>query len=348
MTLPHTHDSWLKKIQTILTTSSLDKHFPFPWEEVEKKLSELLGISDLSLSCELSSWHPHPSYSILSFELSPILGAVHWAMSPEDVSLLSQFCLSQEEDREGFSDPRLQEGYYKFLILRVLHLLDQLKIFKETSLRCVVAEEPFNTECKCLHISISLPTKTIHGKLLLPETFLDHFRNYKPFQTLSFLNNTSLQKREFPLHFEIGKTSISSEEWQNAQIGDFLVLDQAHYDPSTHKGSLVISLKKTAILQGRIKSDGIKILDLLPLSEEEPEKKDENLQEIRVELEPISMPLKNILELKPESLIEISPHPEQAVLITIHSKIVGKGELIKLGHVTGVRILKIDEREINE
>ena len=350
MTSTHSHDALLKKIQTILSKTSemppLERAFPFPWKEAEDALGELLGIPHLSFSSHFSSWHPSSqknvsSSCVISLELSPLLGAVHFLMSHEDVAHLSSFCLNPDHSTEGFSDPRLQEGYYKFLVLQILQTLDRMKIFKDASLKCISWEEPLTSESLCLNISITLPSKTIHGTLLLPEVFLDHFKNYKPFQTLSLLNNESIQDKEFTLHFEIGKLSLSTEIWQSATSGDFLVLDHSNYDPDSHKGSLVISLERTPLFQGRIKPDGIKILDFLPASTEEASEQELTSTELKIELEPICMSLKKILDLKPDSILEISPHPEQTVLLTINSTVVGEGELLKLGEVVGVRILTI-------
>ena len=344
----HFQEHWFKKIEEILLSSSLnpslDKHFPFPWEEFENKLKELLNVSSLSFSSEFSSWTPNSNSSFLSFELSPILGTCHLETSFSDIKKLTTISLTPEphQEIENFKDQELQQGYFLFIILHLLEILESFPVFKDISFRLLETESRPEHPCKCLDISLITPSKTIHTKLILPEVFLDHLKNYKPFQTLSFLENSSLQQQDFVLHFEIGKTTLAQEDWKCAKAGDFLVLDTSHYDPATHKGSLTIFLDTHPLLQGRIKPDGIKILDIIPSEENTTEDPlSEQSATIRVELQSLSMQLQKIIELNPESLIEIPPHPEQQVVLKKDHQIVGTGELLKLGNLTGVRILSL-------
>lgn len=60
-----------------------------------------------------------------------------------------------------------------------------------------------------------------------------------------------------------------------------------------------------------------------------------------VEVGQIQMTMDQLLKLEPGNLLEINIHPKNGVDLTINGKIVGKGELIRIGEVLGVRVLQL-------
>lgn len=64
---------------------------------------------------------------------------------------------------------------------------------------------------------------------------------------------------------------------------------------------------------------------------------------ITVEVDRIRMKLKELLELSPGNILELSSRPEKGVDLTIGGKKVAKGELIQLGDLIGVKILQMGD-----
>jgi len=62
---------------------------------------------------------------------------------------------------------------------------------------------------------------------------------------------------------------------------------------------------------------------------------------IVIEAGSVQMTMDQLLQLEPGNLLELNIRPESGVDLTINGKIVGKGELIKLGETLGVRVLKL-------
>lgn len=60
-----------------------------------------------------------------------------------------------------------------------------------------------------------------------------------------------------------------------------------------------------------------------------------------VELGRIQMTVGKLLELEPGNVLEVDIKPEQGVDLVINGKVVGKGELIRLGEALGVRIVEL-------
>ena len=63
--------------------------------------------------------------------------------------------------------------------------------------------------------------------------------------------------------------------------------------------------------------------------------------ELHVEVGTILMDLKKVLQLKPGNLLELGIKPEQGVNLMVHGKPFAKGELLQVGDVLGVRIIKL-------
>jgi flagellar motor switch protein FliN len=63
--------------------------------------------------------------------------------------------------------------------------------------------------------------------------------------------------------------------------------------------------------------------------------------DLNVEIGSVRMNLKKILELQPGNLVELGVKPEEGVFLTVNGKRFARAELLKVGEVLGVRILKL-------
>lgn len=378
---------WAQKVEAALLKSSqfpsAEKEFLFPWEHVVPVIAEALGIQNLKLSPLSSSWKT--SEELLSgmgekpvtfnLELSPIAGTIQWIMSSEDVASLSTHCISADQKGGGFSDPKLQEGYYNFLILQAVQAVDQLKVFKDAAIH-LLASGPVSQEGGfCIDIGISIQSKTVYGRLVCSSNFLDAFKTHQPLQKGGLVSSDRIKEMEVQLHFEVGGVNLSPEEWKSAMPGDFITLDHCSYDPDSQKGSAILMLDTSPLLRGRIKPEGVKILEdafffedhaseqpleseiteeepLIPEEEMEWEgsldeemeteiKKEEPSITLSIETGHILMTVGKLLELTPDTMLDLSIRPEQGVDAVINGKKIAKGEVIKLGQLIGIRLLDI-------
>lgn len=384
-------NGWLQKVETAVIKSkqlpSLEEGLPFPWEKASSALEPALGIKGLKLSTRPSSFKMAEEILsgmgnepvIFNIELAPIPESVQWIMSSEDIETLTAHCLSSDQKSEGFSDHKLQEGFYQFLLLEAMQAIDQLKIFKDGSLRLMPAGTPSKEGAICIDVAISIAAKTLYGRLVCPQSFMNAFKAHQPLQNTSFLSEETVKHLEVSLHLEAGSVALSPEEWKNVMPGDFIVLDHCSYDPNSQKGSVTLMLGDTPLLRGRIKPEGVKVLeyafyfeDKQPIettspsetenfaeeslpheeahlwaasAEEEMEtaiKPEETPIALSVEVGYIRITIEKLLELKPDTLLDLSIRPEQGVDATINGKKIAKGELIKLGQLLGLRLLDIE------
>ncbi len=338
----------LAKIQQL---PSLEENFPFPWTEASHAIGAELKLGDIHLSTSRTVWKDYDAalkglgekVFLISVELAPIEGSVFFALSEHDATYLTTHTLVGGEHKEGFSNAKLREGFYHFLILKALEAIDHLKVFKEVSFHFSTNQSLPMENAFCIDIKCALAEKTLHGRLICPQSFLTAFKAFQPMQKGTLLSSELTKDIDVSLRCEVGHTSISQDEWDKIQVGDFVVLDRCSYDPLEQKGSTTLLLGTTPLLVARMKPEGMKVLDFAFYQEEEnPEEETPSSDfTLTAEIGHVSMPLNKLLHLEPGTMIDLVMRPEHGVDITISGKKVADGELLKLGETLGLRILDI-------
>lgn len=366
--MTHWHDKITEALEKSHLQPTWEEGFSFPWQDVSAALSEALRIPELKLAARPSPLKKTDSLTsgmgakpvVFGIELSPLTERVQWVMALEDISDLAMLTLSTQR-HEKLLDPRLEIGFYQYLLLETLEAIENLQIFPQVGFRLVVEEDLPEEHALVLDVSITLPSKTIYGRLVASHNFLEAFKNYEPIQQMPILTMPGVQGKELELRIEAGSCDIAEEEWAEVMPGDFVALDRSSYDPAEEKGSVTFLLGETPVLRGRLKPDGIKILDdaafyeeTAPLESEAPETEmipsEEPAEEpapsqmipLSVEVGRLRLTLGKLLETKPGEILDLLLRPQQGVDITTRGKRIGQGELLKLGDTVGIRVLDID------
>jgi flagellar motor switch protein FliN/FliY len=277
---------WLEKIkQASMLTQQVPLWGtppPFPWDACTKTLATSWNMPQLSFAPHKTLWRSyeemlegfgsHPTLTV--FELTPLKGKAFLAISSQDVAKLTRAGLVSNGEAKGFSDKRLQEGFYQYLVLEGLHAIEQLNPFGDLAI--VLAEEsPLPLKgALCIDIQGEIQGKPISARLLLSEELCTSFRSHFTQKPHAF-SDELLKSLELSLKIEIGTTSLPLSKWKEIQTGDCLLLDRCTFDPKTHKGSAELVLDKIPLFRLRIREEGIKILDYAFYYEEEMTAMDE-------------------------------------------------------------------------
>ncbi len=395
--------SWLKNIEHGLEELNVIPLWgsspPFPWDSASQAIAEALQVTHLKISGHTTEWKDRDHLFqgmasdaiVVPLEAEPLSGPFFWMMSREDVATVCSHSLEAQPRGKGFIDQRLQEGFFHFLSLKVLRSLIDCNAMPPLSFRRANATLP-DSGCLCLDVRIDLNGAVLWGRILAPPQFLHNFRQYYGVSNDHAIDIASHRSLQLLLRVEIGRGSIGLSEWKNAKVGDLFILDHCSYDPTTHKGTALLSLEETPLLRARIKENTIKILnraeyyeeshsmkehfseehpeepkeddfeehmtpadeegaDEIPSEEESPEhiESDEPLIShadiplpVTVEVGRIRVSLEKLLELKPGNILDLGIHPEEGVDLTVQGKKIAKGELVKLGELLGVKILRIE------
>ncbi|MBS0628494.1 MAG: type III secretion system cytoplasmic ring protein SctQ, partial [Verrucomicrobia bacterium] len=264
--------SWVKQIQENATFCQKIPLWgsspPFPWEKIseamQKKLEnphfQLLPSTSALLEPKdfLTPFGAHPL--LLFFQLSPLPGYITWILSSESMEKISSLLLSKEENK-GFSDPKLQEGFYQFLLLQLCEEVDKTHIYPDLHIQWLDDKKLPEDPSLAVDLSIKLEESSFLGRLIISSdchtAFSDHFSK----TPASYSTSPSYAKIDVPLSLEIGSCLLSQNEWLSLKVGDLLLLDRCSYDPITDKGSATLSLAEQPCFIVKIKKNGLKILD---------------------------------------------------------------------------------------
>ncbi len=62
---------------------------------------------------------------------------------------------------------------------------------------------------------------------------------------------------------------------------------------------------------------------------------------VSIELAELKISVKQLLQLQPGNMLDLAVTPDAPALLVVNGKIIGKGEIIKIGETLGVRILEL-------
>ncbi len=272
---------WLKKIETALIDM---KEIPlwgyppaFPWEMAASQIGSALQLPEFTIEhSQTQLMKPDAFLSgfgketvVLSIDLTPLPDAAHWIMAQEDIAKLTQLILNPEGDKKGFSTAAFQEGFYRYLQLQILQVIDQLKAFDDLSLKCAQSESLPSEESLCIDIAIAFESLKLWGRIICPPAFLLGFKSHFSIKNPSLLSFPLTEQVDVDLHLELGKTTLGLPQWESIAIGDCLVLDRSSYDPTTHKGTVTLVLDQQPLFRARLKENHLKIVDYAFYYEEE-------------------------------------------------------------------------------
>ncbi|MDJ0651633.1 MAG: type III secretion system cytoplasmic ring protein SctQ [Simkaniaceae bacterium] len=355
--------------------------FPtFPWKDFTHELSTSLGVKNLKVSVGSAEWKKGSgilsgmgrSPLQLAIELSPLKGSFFLVFPSEDFSKLSSWVIHPEAGNDGFSDPYLQEGFLRYLCAQSMKVVEKIQIFPGLAPKLI--DMPLVKEnAYCIDLAIAYTKETIWGRLICPTHFQESVKHHYA-QDWNFSFPSNLYPSVFAeVSVSAGRTILSQESWRKIREGDFVILDHCSYYPKLKKGTFQLELEKTPLFHAKVKEDSIKILDYAHYFEEntmdnENDEKppygesvdkeavsvDEAPEEsmvspnkvpvsLTIEVAKLKMSLDKLLKLKPGNVIELGVQVEKGVKLVANGQCIGKGALLQIGDVIGVKIIKLGQ-----
>ena len=288
-----TDSPWIKQIELAFVNAKDIPMWgntpPFPIEQLCEKTQELFP--QFSWRSLKTDWMTPEKFLfgfgntplILTIELAPLTDPLFWVVAREDIATLTASLLTQENGKKGFSDPRLQEGYYRFLILE---LFSQINLYPGLTPRIATRGELPRETCLCYDAVWSISGKGMSGRLIVSPHFQTALKDNFKSSPVSIANTPIADEEILTLAFEAGRSSLSYANWQNAKPGDLLLLDSWSYDPTEKKGSATVVAAGIPLFKARIKHNQIKITEDAfyyeeqnPMESKEPDDEEFNLDE---------------------------------------------------------------------
>ncbi len=267
---------------------------PFPLQSFTSVLASMWQAPPLQITCKKTDWlraeHLKEGFGLhpvtQSFTASPLEGRCFWLLAPEAMQRLTLMLLQSSSSFPTTTNalPFL-DGFYQFLLLQALGAFPQVQAFSELTFQ--LAEEiPLPKEpMLAIDLAIGWEQEIIYGRILVTQQFLSSFQAFYQEKNRETPNLELAASIEVPLSIQIGHTEIGLEEWQHAVNGDFILLDRCSYDIKKRKGSAKILLENTPILQVRLDSGKLVILDYALYDEEESNMQNQPFEDDKKEKE---------------------------------------------------------------
>lgn len=259
---------------------------PFPWQELSLLLKKNLCVDQLTIDAKDPQWRDaedifdgfDPSCHHLHFLLSPLKGDTSLIISKQDLITLSSHLLTDESLPLKMEETFL-EGFKYFLALEGLQAIDQLRFFKDLSPQIQEKSTPANHAGLCLDLFICIDENvSITLRLISSAELLSSLRKHFAGPAKK-INQSVLQTSDVRLGFEIGRTSLSLQEWQNIQEGDFLILDQI-YDEDAEKSPICLSVNGKRSCMATRDADGkIQVAALSAVANEKASTEEDEVRE---------------------------------------------------------------------
>ncbi len=355
--------SWIRRIAAELPELNTIPLFgnapPFDWETFSSSMASRLGVPKITIHAKDQSWRETQTIHkglgsnlhTLSLSIAP-LGTLQWLMSEEDRIKLTTWMMKPNHKPRPPLSEIFQEGFYRFLALQALDIVQDMPPFTDLTLQ--LSEEEMDSEkAFCIDIEIDLEGKSSWGRLVLPETFRGKWIQHFSHLPTEYFPQELGRQTFLDLSLKTGSFTLSQEEWKQLQVGDFVLLNSGSYDAHKGTGACLLMLASTPVFNTKIKQGKVELLDYAFYYEENMEKKDKAPVEgevaplkemplyVTVEIAKLKMTLDKLMHLTPGNTLELPVHPDQGVSLTINGQTIGKAELVYLGEQLGIRILEI-------
>ncbi len=263
---------WIKQLESSILESKIVPMwgaFPgFAWEVFSKAFSDHFAIAPFTLRMGKAEWKAESATFAgmgdsplqLSVEMTPLQGSLSLIIPLEDFTKLSSWAIDTKVSREGFADPVLQKGFFRYLALETLHLIDGMQIFK--GLKPKVIDMPLSREkAYCVDMALEKGEEIIWARLVCPPLFHKAFQDYYAGE-FSLLHPMPIYEEiDIDLSVTAGRVFLTQKSWSALSEGSLLILDYCSFSPKVQRGTFQLIFDQTPLFQLKLKEDKIKILD---------------------------------------------------------------------------------------
>jgi len=277
--MKNAQEHWIKHIYNTLSEA---RQIPmwgslpsFDWDAFSEALTSSLAIPDITVSATAPEWINSdkflsgmgPDASVEVMKVSALEGQLLWVMASEDREKLSSLLLSSSNVK-GFTDPRFQAGFYKYVLLQVMDCFEKAGSYSELHPR-LVEEDVHSENYGIVPVCIKIKGSTVWGKLAISAGLQGAIKSHYAEKLPSLKEHPLAQDLSVSLKLEVGGTTLPLSVWHTVKKGDCILLDRCSYDPEQHKGSVSILLEETPVFRAKLKKNTLKILDYAFYYEEE-------------------------------------------------------------------------------
>jgi type III secretion system apparatus protein YscQ/HrcQ len=364
--------NWLKARDELL--SSLQKQdegsfsLPvFPKQECEQKLKEKFHLEEVELSFEsqgLLSAAPAVQEYGEHVLLQPFLanpfesGEFYIVSSEEDLQALIGTIFNDSSLASYFYEKDRLLGFHYYFVAEICKLVQEVSWIPSMAVK-VTGDVAFSARAlegdyHVVQVTCRLDSSYVRFSVLVPDTTAQSVYKFLEEKNQTFDIQKIDMQTPVTLSVEVGFCQISEEDWHQVVPGSFILLDACLYDPDTGDAGAFLSIQRTRFFGGRFldkQSGDFKITGLQELQPEDaPEEHSEggpaaplpSATKIVAEVARYTLSVGEFLKLEPGSILHFEGmHPTLGVDIILNGAKVGRGNIIALQDVLGIRVLEV-------
>lgn len=282
MTAAKSPTSWLTALEPHLVDKTTVPYVCSPelfsLQEMAGRLAGLFHLSGGQLDItspqkclEPISFSDPPSMSF-KYKIGNLPEAVFWIIHHDEAERLVALLLKGKQEVAPELDADLVDAFMRYFSLEILLHLRALGFAERLLIECMGAVfPPKNASYARLSISWNIQGAAFASTLILPESFIEHWnRHFEQEHLNQPLSDALADQVLLVIHLDIGAVTLTQHQWQEMQVGDFLLLDQCTLIPGKDKGRVRLSAANTPLFRAMVKEGSIKLLEHSVYQEMEP------------------------------------------------------------------------------
>ncbi|AHK63687.1 type III secretion system cytoplasmic ring protein SctQ [Chlamydia avium] len=361
--------SWLKFrndfLNSLVTTGKHIALPSFPKEECERKLREKFRLEETGITIQSRGSLPADQaiqdfgvhVLVQSFLAQPLeSGDFFLITSEEDLQAFMVAVFNDTSLASYFYEKDKLLGFHYYLCAELCKLIQELTWIPTLSIK-VIDDTKFSGKhiqgsYEVIDVTCGLDGKTLRLRLLFSDALCDSCRKLLSGSEQS-LDMQQLAPLPLTLSVEIGYCQLSQDEWKQVRPGSFILLDSCLYDPDTEESGGLLTIKNQQFFGGRFldtKSGDFKVTSYPSLQQEEPPEEASRgfstsasgQYKLVAEAARYSLTVEEFLKITQGSVLQFPGiHPVRGIDLILNGTKVGRGEIVSLGDVLGIRVLQV-------
>ena len=195
-------------------------------------------------------------------------GAFHCLISDRDIRQVMSWALLKQDGPPPKVNGELQEGFARFLVLEIMHLVEGLNFVEDLVLRQAEREDFESGPYLCSDVTVSYHGQQVFARLALPKAFVESWRQrydlgFKRHLTAGLAASISLE-----IGVDIGRSQFSIQQWQQIAHGDCIVPESFGMHAGAANAAVTLTMDQRDMFRGELDAQGnVKIVEFIPYPE---------------------------------------------------------------------------------
>ena len=240
----------------------------FPWEKFSSQIADCFSIEDFKI--RPAEWQWRNGQELLEglgdplraiyCKISPLAGTACLLITEDHFNALMSGILTQNIDILHTPDDDYREAFARFILLEAIFLYGQLGITPGLTPSLSSQKTLPESDSLSLDLVISIQQQDFLARFLVDTELRKAWKEHHS-RARTLVKQPLAQDLEVSVSIEVGKTTLTPNQWSEVSVGDYLVLDSCSAEPGQEKGRVLLTVNGRPAFRGMIKDDKIKILE---------------------------------------------------------------------------------------